>query len=292
MRLNLIISAVLIFVSLAWAGSFVAVKLIVDEISPIDLGFLRFLIATPCIFLILFFKKGNLNVIKKEFWRLTILGLTGVTLLYIFQFSGIEYTTASTSAVLINLNVIFIAILSGVFLKEEFNINKIFGIFCSFLGVIVIIFAQMTNENIVFSNLFLLGCLFIILSAFFWAIYSIVGKSLLVKYDNLTVTSYAFLLGSMFYLPFVVPRIFEEIPKVSINGWIAVFYLGIICSVFGYVGWYYALSKTEASKTAVFLNLIPMFTIIISFFIAETPNILFFIGTAFIMMGIYIAQKG
>ena len=96
----------------------------------------------------------------------------------------------------------------------------------------------------------------------------------------------------MFYLPFVVPRIFEEIPKISINGWIAVFYLGIICSVFGYVGWYYALSKTEASKTAVFLNLIPMFTIIISFFIAETPNILFFIGTAFIMTGIYIAQKG
>lgn len=290
---KLVISIILVFVSLAWAGSFVAVKQVVDEINPVDLGFLRFVFATPLIFLFLFFKKGksDFKIIKKEFWRLVVLGLTGVTLLYIFQFVGIAYTTSSTSSVLINLNVIFIALLSGIFLRENFSIKKIFGILFSFLGVIVVISAQMTNENIFFSEMFLLGCVFIILSAFFWAIYSIVGKNLLKKYDNLTVTAYAFLLGSIFYLPFVLPDVFTKIPSMPINIWFAVLYLAIICSVFGYVGWYYALSNIPASKAAVFLNLIPLFTIIISFFIGEIPNLLFVLGAALIMTGIYITQK-
>jgi drug/metabolite transporter (DMT)-like permease len=95
----------------------------------------------------------------------------------------------------------------------------------------------------------------------------------------------------MFYLPFVLPDVFLKIPKISLNVWFAVLYLAIICSVFGYIGWYHALSKIPASKAAVFLNLIPLFTIIISFFIGELPNLLFIIGSTFIMTGIYITQK-
>jgi drug/metabolite transporter (DMT)-like permease len=71
----------------------------------------------------------------------------------------------------------------------------------------------------------------------------------------------------------------------------AILYLALLCSVFGYVAWYYALSKTEAGKTAVFLSLIPLFTITLAFFIDEIPTILFLAGATLIIYGIYLAQK-
>lgn len=281
----------LAFVSLVWAGSFVAVRMTVKEISPVDLGFLRFLVATPFMVLILLLSKKETRLPAKELLSLSVLGLTGVTLLYIFQFIGIEYTTASTSAVLINTNVIFIVLLSATFLKEKFPLRKSAGIALSFVGILVVIFAQMTNESIAFSNVFLIGCIFIILSAFCWAIYSIVGKRLLDKYDPFTVTTYAFVLGTIFFLPVVLPDITDVIQGVSFNGWMAILYLALICSVFGYVAWYYALSRIEAGRAAVFLNLIPLFTIVISFFTGEIPTFIFLIGAILIIYGVYLTQK-
>jgi drug/metabolite transporter (DMT)-like permease len=285
------ISLLLAFVSLVWAGSFVAVRMTVKEISPVDLGFLRFLVATPFMVLILLLSKKETRLPAKELLSLSVLGLTGVTLLYIFQFIGIEYTTASTSAVLINTNVIFIVLLSATFLKEKFPLRKSAGIALSFVGILVVIFAQMTNESIAFSNVFLIGCIFIILSAFCWAIYSIVGKRLLDKYDPFTVTTYAFVLGTIFFLPVVLPDITDVIQDVSFNGWMAILYLALICSVFGYVAWYYALSRIEAGRAAVFLNLIPLFTIVISFFTGEIPTFIFLIGAILIIYGVYQTQK-
>jgi len=285
------LSLLLVFISLFWAGSFVAVRMAVKEISPVDLGFLRFLVATPFMVLILLLSKKEIRLPTKELLSLSVLGLTGVTLLYIFQFIGIEYTTASTSAVLINTNVIFIVMLSATFLKEKFPLRKSIGISLSFVGVFVVIFAQMTNESISFSNIFIIGCSFIILSAFCWAIYSIVGKRLLEKYDPFTVTTYAFVLGTIFFLPVVLSDITDVIQGVSFNCWMAILYLALICSVFGYVAWYYALSRIEAGRAAVFLNLIPLFTIVISFFAGEIPTFIFLIGAILIIYGVYQAQK-
>ena len=285
------ISLLLTLVSLVWAGSFVAVRITVEEISSIDLGFLRFLVATPFMVLILLLSKKETRLPVKDFLSLSVLGLTGVTLLYIFQFIGIEQTTASTAAVLINTNVIFVVILSATFLKENFSFKKALGIALSFSGVLVVIFAQMTNESIVFSNVFLIGCIFMVLSALCWAVYSIVGKKLLDKYDPFTVTTYAFILGTIFFLPVVLPNITDTIQNISFNGWISILYLSLVCSVFGYVAWYYALSKIEAGRAVIFLNLIPLFTIVISFFTGEIPTFLFLIGASLIIYGVYLTQK-
>ncbi|MDH7517976.1 MAG: DMT family transporter [Candidatus Thermoplasmatota archaeon] len=287
------ISLLLVLISLIWAGSFIAVKVTVDEIPPSHLGFLRFLVATPIMVLLIFLLKKDKGIpIKKEFLSLIALGLTGVTLLYVFQFIGIEYTTASTSSVLINTNVVFIVLLSTVFLKESFTFKKTFGVIISFVGVATVVFAQSNNETIYFNNQFIIGCVLVLVSAFCWASYSVVGKRLLERYDPFTVTTYAFIFGTIMFLPFVFIDIVSVIQKVSFNGWMAVLYLAVFCSVFGYIGWYYALSKVDAGKAAVFLNFIPLFTIILSLLLMrEVPNLVFLVGASLIIFGVYLAQR-
>jgi len=286
-KISLRYALILVLVSLVWAGSFVVVKIGTRDISPIHIGFLRFLVATPLMFLVILLKKMKPRRVNyKDLPALVILALTGVTLLYVFQFTGIKYTTASTSAVLINTNVMFIAILSFLILRESFTLKKVAGILLSFLGATIIV----TNGYLDIGSSFL-GDVLILLSAFCWAVYSIVGKRLLDKYDPLTLNAYAFALGVVFYFPFVI-KDFGSVFSISLGGWLIVLYLALFCSIFGYIAWYFVLSHVEASKAAIFLNLIPLFTILLSLLIGEIVTMFLIAGAVCIIYGIYLAQEG
>lgn len=288
------ISFLLVFISFLWAGSFVAVKTLINSgVPPVHLAFLRFLIATPVMFLILILcKERNKITLRKEYPVLMVLGLTGATLIYIFQYIGVELTNASTSGVLINTNVIFIVILSFFFLKENISFLKILGISCSFLGVFLVVFFQSNNQAVDFSGVFLLGCILVILSAFSWAVYTVIGKKVLKKYGEISVTFYAFLFGTLFFVPLVFYNIGDTVVMISFKGWLSVLYLSVLCAVFGYIAWYYALKKFDASSAAVFLNFIPLFSIVLSFVLLdEQPTVVFILGTILIISGVYLTQK-
>ena len=291
MEKKLLIALLLILVSFVWAGSFIVVESATQEINPIDLGFLRFLVATPLLILIALFRKKKLRLPKKELPWLIVLGLSGVTFLYVFQFLGINYTNASTASVLINTNVIFIAILSGAFLHETLTKKRVAGILLSFIGVVIIMFSDLSKQEFTFSSLFFIGCILMLLSAFCWALYSLVGKRLLNTYDEFVITTYAFTFGTILYIPFVALHIVPTLIQISFDGWLAVLYLALVCSIFGYLGWYYALKHTDASKAAVFLNFIPLFTILMSFVLGASFTMFFFLGAVLIMYGVYITQQ-
>jgi drug/metabolite transporter (DMT)-like permease len=291
MSKNLIIAVILILVSFVWAGSFIVVDVTTKEMDPIDLGFLRFLVATPLMILIALLRKKPLLLPKKELPWLVVLGLTGVTLLYLFQFLGIHFTNAPTASVLINTNVIFIAILSGMFLHETLTRKRVAGIVLSFIGVFVIMFSDISKQALTFDNLFFIGGILMLLSALCWALYSFVGKRLLKTYDEFVITTYAFGFGTLFYIPFVVLHLGPVLQQTSLNGWLAVLYLALTCSIFGYLGWYYALKRIDASKAAVFLNFIPLFTILMSFFLGTSLTWFFLLGAALIIYGVYLTQR-
>jgi len=291
MSKNLLIAVILILVSFVWAGSFIVVDVTTKEMDPIDLGFLRFLVATPLMILIAVLRKKPLLLPKKELPWLVVLGLTGVTLLYLFQFLGIHFTNAPTASVLINTNVIFIAILSGLFLHETLTRKRVAGIVLSFIGVFVIMFSDISKQPLTFDNIFFIGGILMLLSAFCWALYSFVGKRLLKTYDEFVITTYAFGFGTLFYIPFVVLHLGPVLQQTSLNGWLAVLYLALTCSLFGYLGWYYALKHIDASKAAVFLNFIPLFTILMSFFLGTSLTWFFLLGAALIIYGVYLTQR-
>jgi drug/metabolite transporter (DMT)-like permease len=290
MRRSLFLPFLLVLVSFVWAGSFLVVSYATQEITPVHLGFLRFLVATPLMVLIVLLQRKPLRLPHKELPWLIVLGLTGVTLLYLFQFIGIRDTNAPTASVLINMNVIFIAILSGLFLHEVLTKRRVAGILLSFLGVIVIMLSDLSVQNLSFTSIFFVGCILVLCSAFCWALYTLVGKRLLQTYDPFVITAYAFVFGTMLYIPFVMMDITPVFFHISVNGWLAILYLALTCSIFGYLGWYYALQYTDASKAAVFLNFIPLFTILMSILLGQQLTWFFFLGAILIIYGVYITQ--
>ena len=269
-------------VALIWGGSFIAVKIGVDNIPPVTLAFFRFAVASPLMLLILAGKRKLIRVSPNEIPWLIVLALTGVTLLYILQFTGIKYTSATNSALLINTNVLFIAIFSWIFLKEAFTYRKLAGVLLAFTGAIFVI-----SKGSLSISPSIKGDILILLSAICWAVYSIVGKKLLDKYDSLSLTTYAFIIGTFLFIPFVYNDLWGI--KITVKEWAVILYLALLCSVFAYVAWYYALEKADATEVAIFLNLIPLFAMFLAHLVLKEKITIFtLIGAFFILYGIYI----
>ncbi len=269
-------------VAQVWGGSFIAIKIGVENIPPISLAFLRFAIASPFMLILsMIWKRSRINI--KELPMLIAIALTGVTLLYILQFTGVKYTSATNASLLINTNVLFIAIFSWIFLKEPFSYRKLAGVLLGFAGAVLVIL----NGSLSLS-LSSIGDILIIFSAICWAIYSILGKKMLKNYDAFSLTTYAFIIGTILFIPFIYKDIWRL--EISFTEWLIILYLSLICSVFAYVAWYYVLEKANATEVAIFLNLIPVFAMIMAHFILGekiTPYTL--IGAVFIIYAIYLA---
>ncbi len=290
MRRNIFLK--LLVVMLIWAASWIFIKVALREIPPYSLAFLRFSLASPILFIIALFKEGkeNMKIRLDELPTYSILALSGVTLLYVTEFTALKYTTAINASILINVSVIFIALFAFFFIGEKLRRKEWVGIIISFIGVTLIV----SNGSLsFFHESTFIGDILIIVSSVFWAIYSIVGKKFLETREPLVVTTYAFILGAIFLFPFsLYEGITSVIPKISIMGWISIAYLAIFCSVFAYVVWYQAIKEEQASKVAVFLYLIPLFTAFFAnIFLGERITLYLILGGVLTIYGVHLVSK-
>lgn len=268
-----------------WSASFIFIKIALREISPFNLAFYRFLIATPLLYFLM--KEKIEKPSAGDFPALIFLALSGVTLLYAIQFLALLYTTATNSSILMNLSAIFVSILS--FLAgERLNLRKASGVLLAFAGV----FLTVSKGRIHFSSETLKGDLLILFDALLWALYTIGGKKLLEKYSSETLTFYAFLLGTIMLFPFA----FYETPANPVNFskmlWISLIFLSAFCSVISYSIWYRALEEMDATKVAVFVYLTPLFTAVLAHvFLQEDIGLFTVFGAAFIISGVYLVER-
>ena len=279
---------VLLLTMLIWAGSFVFIKICLQEVKPYNLAFYRFAIASPII-IIAVKLRNRLQIVKIEDIPLIIvLAITGVTLLYAVQFVALTYTTATNSSILINTSVIFIALMS-LFLGEEFTKLKAFGVCLSFIGVI---FVVSKGKLEFFGSKTFVGDVLMIFDGFLWAVYTVLGKGMLEKYNPESLTAYAFAIGSMLLFPLAIYEGLANPLYLSTTTWISLLYLAVLCSVFAYLVWYSALTVMDATKVSVFIYVIPFFTAVVAYLVlGEDIGIFTVLGGILTILGIYFVEK-
>uniref|UniRef100_A0A7C2NAB7 DMT family transporter n=1 Tax=Archaeoglobus fulgidus TaxID=2234 RepID=A0A7C2NAB7_ARCFL len=277
----------LISTMLIWAGSFIFIKFGLRELDPYNLAFYRFLIASPLLLAWVIWRRGLVKPNGFEWFHLSILALSGVTLLYAIQFLALKYTTATNASILINTSAVFVALWG--FVRGEANPLKIAGVFLSFAGVILIVSKGTLNF---FSSKTLFGDVLMIVDGFLWAIYTVLGSKMLLKYDHETLTTYAFVLGTLFLLPFAFFAGFANPVSFSSETVLALLYLSIFCSVFAYLVWYFALSNADSTSVAVYVYLVPLFTAVFAFYaLNETPDLFTAIGGIITVAGVYLTVR-
>lgn len=270
-----------------WGISFISIKVCLDVFPPMSLSFIRFFIASILLFIIIKIKEPNTKLDKKDLPLMFIAGGIGVTAYYFFENNGIERTSATAASLIIATIPIFSLIADVLIFKAKLNIRKILGVVVSVVGVYFIV-AENLKE--LFTSSTGIGYLMMIAAVICWVIYSIATKPLTNKYSQLQIVYYQTLFGTLFFTPFIF---FEKIKWELINTStiINLLYLAVFCSAVAYYLYVYALDYLGVSTTSMYINLIPLVTVICGVFILnENIGIYKIIGGVLVMASVYIVE--
>lgn len=278
-----------------WASTFTLIKIGLERITPLNLSFVRSILAT---FFLLgwLLLKGNrqeiARALKFHLGYIIGLGVVGVALFNIFQNIGIGLTSSGIASLLVASNPVFILILGASFLGEKITKSKVAGIVLGFVGIIIVTFLGKNMALLLRSGSFW-GNILALLSAVCWAVYSVMNKSALKRYSPLILTALAYVFGSLILFFFCFT--FEDVSlifQLSLSSWLILLYLGILASGVTFYLWNYALSIMEASRVSVFIFLIPVLAILLGKVILnETITSFTFLGTALVLSGIYLMGR-
>lgn len=282
----------MVLTTIFWAGAFIAAKLSVPFIPVFTLTFLRFFIATIVLYFVILIKEGKIyKMTKMDIPVFLFTGIIGMFGYHIFFFTSAKYTTAINSSIIGASNPILTTILSIILLKDKITYKRILGIILSFIGV----FLTITNANLsaISSISFNKGDILMLIAVVFWAVYSIYSKKVMPNYSPIILTFYSFLFCTIFLIPFVI---YENPAKFIISvpyySYLAVLYMALFASVIGYLVQQIAIKQIGPSKTSVFINLVPIFSIILSVIIlGETATTIKLFTTLLIVIGVLICQR-
>lgn len=284
----------LIMASLFWSGAFITGKFAVREFPPFGLTFFRFFLALPFVFLIMYRQQPSDWLPSRDEWRPFItLGIIGTFCYHAFFFACLQYTTAINASLIGAVNPIITALLAAIFLGDKIGMTRLAGFVLSFAGV----FAVITNGDYqIISQLRInKGDLLMLAAICCWAVYSLLSRRAMQKYSlsPRKVTAYTFLVCTIVSLPFAISeQPLQYLPLVSVAGWGSVLYMTLFASVLGYLFHLIAVSKIGASRSAVFVNLVPVFTIGQAwYFLGEPVTIFKLISAGMVISGVYLAVQ-
>lgn len=274
---------------LVWGVTFISTKLLLVSMDPVEILFLRFLIAYLTLWIIhpRFYR---VEILKEEILFL-ILGLSGVTLYFLGENIALKYSLASNVGLLVSAAPILTAILAHLFTTDEkFSKNLLLGFIVAFIGIFLVIF----NGSFILK-LNPLGDFLALSSALMWAVYSIFIKRLGTKYNYIFITRKIFFYGLLTMIPALL--IFK--PALNVK-WVFVphlignlLFLSLFASSLCYVLWNKAVGIIGAVKASNYIYLIPLITIITSFIVLkERITAIALLGSLFIVAGVYISEHG
>lgn len=280
---------------LLWGLTFPLIKISLEEIGPITLGFLRSLFGAIPLFIYILVKMGTkkiFQVTRKSYVLFLLVGLTQFYLPLAAQNTGMSMMepeiAASLSSILQATFPVFAIFLSVMFLKEVIGKKKAIGTAIALTGTILLV----TQGGVDITSTALLGNLLLLSSAVCYAIASVITKKSLAKYEPLTLITMAMVFSSFLFFPTsIAVEPVSQIADISMITWLSIIYLGLIGNGFALLLWYIVLVKTQLSKQVLFTYLIPLFGNVFSHIIlGETISLLTFFFGMLIVIGVAIVQ--
>jgi drug/metabolite transporter (DMT)-like permease len=265
-----------------------------QTIPPPNLTFLRTIISGTFYLLYVFYARLPFKYRGRDLTLLLFLSLISVSLNQFAFLYGMKYTTATEGAIFYSLTPTFVMLLSRKYLDEKITPAKVAGTVMAFLGVVIVVFSKGSFRedgfHLEFSHV--KGDALIFVAVMAWATYTTLGRKLVIGYGAMNTTVFTALIGTVMFAPIGIgSSIGYDYLSLSGGQWMEVLYLSLGTSVAGYVLWYYALGKIEASKVAVFTNGQPVVTAILAYvFLRQGITALFALGAVITIAGVVITQ--
>ena len=282
--------------SLFWGFSFVAIKVIVENIPPFLGATLRIAFAIPFL-LIIFWMTGKSNQVPRKLLpNMWFNGLFLQGLPYAFLFWGERFISPGLTAILQGTLPIFTLLLSIIFLKgiETIDVTKILGLLVSFLGIFCIFYPKIDLNQL--SNSFL-GTAAITLMSISYAIGTIKNRKLLAVNPKINLYGNLFHnhISALVFL-FAISLMKEGWPNLTplLNNSSVVYgilYLSLFSNAIAWIIFFYLMEKWGAVRTVSVAYIVPLVGLIADFVVFRNLPLVYEMGgAALILLGVIIVQ--
>ncbi|HMO32060.1 MAG TPA: DMT family transporter [Lacibacter sp.] len=282
-----------VLATLIWSGNFIVARGVAQEIPPVSLAFYRWATAT----LLLAPLAGRqlrqaLPVIRQNKAYLFWTALSGVTLFNTFVYVAGHYSEAINLALIgTTTSPVFSILLARLFLREYITPLRLAGLSLCIAGILLLL------SNGSWSTLLHLrfgkGDWWILAAALAFAVYNIFVRRKPASLPPLAFLLAVFATGTLLLLPaWVVELQYQPAVQWNLRLLLVVLYLGAGTSVIAFLCWNAAISRLGAGRTALFGNLIPLFsTLEAVVLLGERVTWLHAAAGAVILSGLVLANR-
>lgn len=250
-----------ILATIIWSGNFIIARGVIKEIPPVTLGFYRWFSATIILFPFAWkYLKKDLHLVAAKPWFFLLAAVTGVSMFNTFVYIAGHYTTAINMALLGTCTSPIISVtLAAIFLKEKVTALRVCGMLVMIAGILLLLSKGSWNVLMTFS--FTKGDWWILAAALTFAIYNVCVKRRPVEMSSSSFLLSVFLIGTVLLAPFYFYE-YQQQGGININwtNFSVILYLGLGASVICFLLWNVSISHLGAGRTALFGNLIPVFS--------------------------------
>lgn len=281
--------ASLLLAMLLWASSFVALKLAFRSYHPMVVIFGRMFIASLC-FLVFIPSFRRIRFRRRDLKYLVIMAVCEPCLYFVFEAKAMEYTTASQAGMITAMMPLLVAVLAWTFLRERVSPLTLVGFMMAIAGACWLSLASVSDA---YAPNPMLGNFYEFIAMICAAGYTVALKHLSADYPPLFMTAFQAFLGSLFFFPFLLlpqttlPTEFILVPA------LAILYLGVFITLAAYACYNFGVSRVPASQAAGFVNLIPVFAVILAMLIlGETMNFQQYLASGLVFIGVLVSRHG
>ncbi len=267
-----------------WGMSFLSIKAAVVVIPPMSLGLWRFIVASVVLLILFGVRRKRPRLAAKDLPLMAGSALVGYTLYFLGENNGVLLLSASEASIIVGTIPVLTMLSERLFARTRLSAAQYAGAGISAVGVTLIVVESLR------LSLAPLGYLYMGFAALSWVVYAFMTRPLLARYDNLEVTLWQTLFGAAGFVPFAL---FEHIEWTAVTPGIVanVLYLGVFCSALGYLFYITSLKVLGAGVSSVFINLIPVVSVIAAFLIfGERLSPLQLAGGGVAVGGVYLAS--
>ena len=272
-----------------WGIQPLCIKILIASWTPASLTCLRYLLISLILFLIMYLRHEKKFIPPKNcIIPLLLMGLTGIAINNVSQFTGLKYSTITNCTLIAATGPAVTAMLSAVFIRERLKLLQWIGIIISFIGVIFLI--TKGSWEILANFQFNPGDILFFTCQIVWAAYSIIGLRVMKHLSAIAVTAWSGLLGSIEVALFALCTGQLGYVNLDIAGWSSFVFVVLCGGVGSMLFWNIGVKNAGPSMAAIFSNLTPIFGMLCgAIFLSEEIGIMQISGALAIFVGVYIS---
>lgn len=274
-----------VLASLIWGTSFPGTKWGLDFVeNEVLFVWLRFVVAVGItLALVLYFRRLSLSIFKSPvIWMIGGFNAAG----FLLQYVGLTITTSSKTALLVDINVVAVAIVSYFYFKERLGRTQVLGILVGSLGVLFLTL----NKDLRFDPKEIVGDILVYVAGWSWAFFIIFNKKMLDKHDGVEVGSAAIITCAAWL---TIPAVYVASTGADLSiegpGWLFIVYLGLFCTFVATLLWASGLEGVSATASATIMLVEVLTALALSILLLkETMSPAAIVGCVMVLVAIFL----